>query len=473
MVEMGGDFRAVMIAHFFESAAGRGVGQNGVRAEERQRKAQLVGKRRKALQEGDITDAATSGGIASGEQTFFFHVEADHDTQGGWRCFHGKSVGTAGDNGKAGACQNGHDAGECGMPVPLSIAFVMEDLCFGGTQRQLLELARRLDRKRFSPTMITLTGATDMDALTHEAGIPLIHLGTGRRVPPLFFLALRRELARLRPDIVLPGTALPNIWCRIWGKLLGLPCVVGTVRGGGGPRRQHERWLWRLTQTMICNSLALREVLQKLGVPASRLHYIPNGVDTERFAPSDLPLTARPPEILCVARLAGDKDHETLFRALALVRERHPDAVLRLVGDGPREAELKAMAAASPARDGILFTPGTADVRPWYDGARIFALSSVREGQPNVILEAMACGLPVCATQVGGIPHLLDNGDCGLLSPAGDAGALAANLLRLLDSPSLGDELGRRGRQRVEKSFSFAAMVAAHETLFEKCAGRG
>ena len=359
------------------------------------------------------------------------------------------------------------------MPVPLSIAFVMEDLCFGGTQRQLLELARRLDRKRFSPTMITLTGATDMDALAHEAGIPLIHLGTGRRVPPLFFLALRRELARLRPDIVLPGTALPNIWCRIWGKLLGLPCVAGTVRGGGGPRRQHERWLWRLTQTMICNSLALREVLQKLGVPASRLHYIPNGVDTERFAPSDVPLTARPPEILCVARLAGDKDHETLFRALALVRERHPDAVLRLVGDGPREAELKAMAAASPARDGILFTPGTADVRPWYDGARIFALSSVREGQPNVILEAMACGLPVCATQVGGIPHLLDNGDCGLLSPAGDAGALAANLLRLLDSPSLGDELGRRGRQRVEKSFSFAAMVAAHETLFEKCAGRG
>ena len=79
----------------------------------------------------------------------------------------------------------------------------------------------------------------------------------------------------------------------------------------------------------------------------------------------------------------------------------------------------------------------------------------------------------MCATQVGGIPHLLDNGDCGLLSPAGDAGALAANLLRLLDSPSLGDELGRRGRQRVEKSFSFAAMVAAHETLFEKCAGRG
>lgn len=359
------------------------------------------------------------------------------------------------------------------MPVPLSIAFVMEDLCFGGTQRQLLELARRLDRKRFSPTMITLTGATDMDALAHEAGIPLIHLGTGRRVPPLFFLALRRELARLRPDIVLPGTALPNIWCRIWGKLLGLPCVVGTVRGGGGPRRQHERWLWRLTQTMICNSLALRDVLQKLGVPASRLHYIPNGVDTERFAPAAVPPSARPPEILCVARLAGDKDHETLFRALALVRERHPDAVLRLVGDGPREAELKAMTAASSVRDGVLFTPGTADVRPWYDGARIFALSSAREGQPNVILEAMACGLPVCATQVGGIPHLLDNGDCGLLSPAGDAEALAGNLLRLLDSPSLGDELGRRGRQRVEKAFSFAAMVAAHETLFEKCAGRG
>ena len=348
----------------------------------------------------------------------------------------------------------------------------MEDLCFGGTQRQLLELARRLDRTRFAPAMITLTGATDMDALAREADIPLSHLGTGRRVPPLFFLPLRRELARLRPDIVLPGTALPNIWCRIWGKTLDLPCVVGTVRGGGGPRRQHERWLWRLTRAMICNSLALRDVLLGLGVPPDRLHYIPNGVDTERFAPAAPPPSARPPEILCVARLAGDKDHETLFRALALVRERHPHVVLRLVGDGPREAELKALAASSPVRDAVLFTPGVLDVRPFYDGARIFALASVREGQPNAVLEAMACGLPVCATRVGGIPHLLDSGGCGLLSPAGDAGGIAANLLRLLDTPSLGDGLGRRGRRRAEQAFSFAAMVAAHETLFETCAGR-
>ncbi len=359
------------------------------------------------------------------------------------------------------------------MPVPLSVAFVMEDLCFGGTQRQMLELACRLDRNRFAPVMITLTGETDMDATAREAGIPLVHLGTDRRVPPLFFLSLRRELARLRPDIVLPGTALPNIWCRIWGKLLRLPCVVGTVRGGGGPRRQHERLLWRLTGTMICNSLALREVLQGMGIPAAHLHYIPNGVDTERFAPADPPPSARPPEILCVARLAGDKEHETLFRALELVRKRHPDAVLRLVGDGPREAELKALAAASPAREAILFTPGTPDVRPWYDRARLFALSSAREGQPNVILEALACGLPVCATRVGGIPHLLDGGDCGLLSPAGDAAAMAENILRLLDAPGEGDELGRRGRARVEKAFSFAAMVTAHEMLFEKCSGRG
>ena len=170
----------------------------------------------------------------------------------------------------------------------------MEDLCFGGTQRQLLELARRLDRKRFFSHYDNFDRRNGYGCAGARSGHSPDSLGTGRRVPPLFFLALRRELARLRPDIVLRGTALPNIWCRIWGKLLGLPCVVGTVRGGGGPRRQHERWLWRLTQTMICNSLALREVLQKLGVPASRLHYIPNGVDTERFAPSDLPLTARP-----------------------------------------------------------------------------------------------------------------------------------------------------------------------------------
>ena len=354
------------------------------------------------------------------------------------------------------------------MAPPLKILFLLEDLCFGGTQRQMLELASRMDRSRFSPSMLTLTGPTDFDAQAQAAGIPLTHLGTDRRVAPFFFWRLREALRRAAPDILVPCTALPNIWGRIWGCLLRLPVVVGTCRGGGGPVRQHERFLWPLAQHLVCNSLALHEVLQNLGVPAKHLSYIPNGVDTEFFCPTEEKPSTRPPLLLCVGRLARDKDHLTLLEAFAHMLQQQPDLRLRLVGDGPEEPRLKHWVSNHAAGSRVEFVPGGADMRPHYAAARLFVLASQREGQPNVILEAMSSGLPVCATAVGGIPHLVAEGQSGLLSPAGDAAALAANCLALLADADRADRMGQVGRHLAVQNFSFQAMVDAHQDVFTR-----
>ena len=253
------------------------------------------------------------------------------------------------------------------MAHVMRILFLMEDLCFGGTQRQMLELAARLDRSRFAPVMLTLTGPTDLDGLARQAGIEVHNLGRDRRLAPFFFGRVGPALRRLRPDVLVPCTALPNIWGRLWGRALGLP-VLGTVRGGGGPKRQHERFLWRLAQHIVCNSEALRDVLQGLGVPAGRLSYVPNGVDTEVFRAPAAPVSGRPPQLLCVARLAADKDHPTLLRAFARVLERHPDAVLRLVGrraGGEPPASVGRRASGRGAGGVRARTPGRAGrVRP-------------------------------------------------------------------------------------------------------------
>lgn len=358
------------------------------------------------------------------------------------------------------------------MAQPLRILFLMEDLCFGGTQRQTLELARRLDRSRFSPIMLTLTGPTDLDAVALEAQVELHYLGCTRAVPRLFFVQLPGALRRLRPDLIVPCTALPNIWGRIWGRVLRAftggrrPSIVGTCRGGGGPVRQHEYLLWRLADHIICNSEALYSVLGNLGVPSGRLHYIPNGVDTHFFEPA-APPSLRAPLLLCVARLAQDKDHMTLLEAFSLVLRRHPEARLRIVGDGPEEAKLRKWAAQHKAGNRVEFIPGGLDMREHYAAARVFTLASVREGQPNVILEAMACGLPVCATAVGGIPRLVTSGSNGLLSASGDVAAFAENCCRLLDDGGLCDAMGSCGRALVSEHFSFSAMVHAHEDVFE------
>ncbi|MDO5484206.1 MAG: glycosyltransferase family 4 protein, partial [Desulfovibrionaceae bacterium] len=352
------------------------------------------------------------------------------------------------------------------MTRKLNILFLLEDLCYGGTQRQTLELARRLDRTRFLPSMLTLTGPTDLDAEARQAGVDLFHLGKDRAWAPFFFWRLGGALRRAAPDILVPCTALPNIWGRIWGNILRLPVVLGTCRGGGAPLKQHERLLWRLTRHMICNSEALRDVLQGLGVPEGHISYIPNGVNTEYFRPGLTPLPARRPLLLCVARLVKDKDHLTLLRAFERIVRHYPEACLRLVGDGPEEAVLKRWAEEHPAGRQIEFVPGGADMRAHYAEGSVFVLSSQREGQPNVILEAMSAGLPVCATAVGGIPRLVEEGASGLLSPAGDAGALAENCLRLLKQPALAEQFGNAGRRRVEQYHSFQVMVEAHQNLF-------
>ena len=343
--------------------------------------------------------------------------------------------------------------------------FLLQHLCTGGTQRQTLALAAGLDRARFAPELWTLSGPTELDGLARESNLPVKHLGAAT-FPGLDSLAaLWRELGRETPDILFLCTALPNIWGRIVGRLRKLPLVLGSCRGGGAPARQHERWLWRLTRHIVCNSPALVEVMAGIGVPRAHMSCIVNGVDTRRFQPGGLPFSRREPIILCVARLVEDKDHACLLDAFARVLGQLPEARLRLVGEGPLEAKLRARMAQAPLAGRVELLPAATDVAACYRSAGVFALSSRREGTPNVLLEAMASGLPAVATRVGGIPFLLRE-ESGLTVPAGDAEGLAAGLVRVLRDPDLAQRMGEAGRKRAERDFSFSAMITAHETLF-------
>ncbi|MDR2695276.1 MAG: glycosyltransferase [Deltaproteobacteria bacterium] len=343
--------------------------------------------------------------------------------------------------------------------------FLLQDLCTGGTQHQTLALAAGLDRARFAPELWTLSGPTELDALARERGLSVTHLG-GTVFPGLdSFAALWRKLGREKPDVFFLCTALPNIWGRVAGRLRKLPLVLGSCRGGGAPVRQHERWLWRLARHIVCNSTALVEVMAGLGVPRAHMSCIANGVDARRFQPGELPFSRREPIILCVARLVEDKDHACLLDAFARVLEYLPEARLCMVGEGPLEAQLRARMAQAPLAGRVDMLPAATDVAACCRSAGVFALSSRQEGTPNVLLEAMACGLPVVATRVGGIPSLLRE-ESGLMAPAGDSGSLAEGLVRVLRDPELAQRMGKAGRERVERDFSFSAMIAAHEELF-------
>ncbi len=352
------------------------------------------------------------------------------------------------------------------------VIFLLEELDFGGTQTQTLELAARLDRTRFSPKLVMLCrGRMDLWDRARARGLECLALTDDAVFKPWRALpALWRYLAAERPRFLHLSTALPNIWGRIMGRCLDLPAIVANCRGDGALVRQHELLIWRLAGAHVCNSLSLRDRLQRrIRVPEERVFYIPNGVDTDFFHPAgeapDGP--SGEPSLLCIARMAPDKNHPLLLRAFARVLRQCPDAILHLVGEGREKARVQSLAAAPELRGRVRFHPGNADVRPLLHKAQVFVLASDYEGMPNVLLEAMACGLPVAATRAGGVPELVIHEQTGLLADCGDEAGLAGAMARLLANPDERTAFGRAGRERALARHSLRAMVKAHEDVYE------
>jgi glycosyltransferase involved in cell wall biosynthesis len=352
---------------------------------------------------------------------------------------------------------------------------LLQDLKFGGTQRQALELARHFDPGRFQVEVWLLAAGEDLAPLARDWGVSLVYLSRQERVGPAALVRLYRRLQDQPVDLLMLLTVVPNIWGRGLGRLARVPVIVGNCRGGGAPRRQHERWLWPLAHHIICNSGALKRVLTRRGgVPEARVTVIPNGVDTDYFRP--LPGTPQPypAVVLSVVRMVPDKDPETLVRAFALTAPAFPRAQLWLVGEGPLLPGVRRLAEATLAPGSFRFIPPQADLRPLFRQAGLLALSSRTEALPNVVLEAMAAGLPVAATAVGGVPELVAPARTGWLADPGDAPGLAAVMSRLLADPEQCRAFGRAGRERALRDFSLQTMTRHYEDVLDRLlAGAG
>jgi len=351
-----------------------------------------------------------------------------------------------------------------GKTRPTRLAILLQDLAFGGTQRYALHLLRGLDRDRFAPELWLLNSGDDLLEEARATGAPVRQVS--RRAPgdPRAVLRLAALLRRDPPPLLYTLTVAPNIWGRLFGRLFGVPALVSGFRAL--EPRQWERLLWRLSDRIICNAEALRErAVGRHGAPPGRVAVVPNAVDCDRFSPAD----AEPgPEVVSVARLVPDKNPLALLEAFARVAPERPGARLVLAGDGPLRPSLEARASEPDLAGRVEFAGGRPDVRPLLARARVFALSSAREGSPNAVLEAMAAGLPVAAPAVGGLTELVRHGETGLLAPPGDVPALAEALARLLDRPEEARALGLAGRERVLREHSLEAMLRATERVLQE-----
>ncbi len=250
------------------------------------------------------------------------------------------------------------------------------------------------------------------------------------------------------------------------GALAGVPLRIGSRRGLGGPPgvRLLQQLAYRSAHRMVANSRAAANQVVSEGVPEAHIDVIPNGIDLSVF--SFRRDRSRPRTIAMVACLREEKRIDVLIAAAPRIAARHPDVEFWIVGDGPCREALVRLATATGALPHVRFLGHRDDVPAILSESDLFVLPSESEASPNVIFEAMAAGLPVVASRVGGIPELVTDGETGHLVRPGDPEALALALLDLLDHPDRVAAFGRAGRTRIARDYSFDRMVEQFERLY-------
>lgn len=227
-------------------------------------------------------------------------------------------------------------------------------------------------------------------------------------------------------------------------------------------------WKYRTADAVVAVSSAAADELVKAGVSKGRITVVPDAVDLAELDGASLERHDVEPAdaiVLCVAAFSAEKDHATLLKAWAEIEKVHPKAQLHLAGSGKLEDELRALVASLSLKR-VRFLGWRNDVASLIKGAEMVVLSSRMEGLGSSLCQAQAAGKAVVATAAGGIPEAVADGETGLLSPPGNAHALAANIMALLEDPNRRESMGQAGRARALARFAPLSIAAAHEALY-------
>jgi glycosyltransferase involved in cell wall biosynthesis len=350
----------------------------------------------------------------------------------------------------------------------LRVAHVSLGLDIGGQERLLVEFARLADRSRFELTFVSLSGRGALAPAIEAFGWPILALDEPPGLRPGMVLRLACLFRREGFDVIHTHDDKPLLYGAPAVKLARAHRFVHTHHHGLVPQitprlRKLEAWLGRWTDAFVCVSQDGARAMEATGLPAEHIITLWNGIDLEEY-PYQGPHPGGP--AVTVARLSPEKDIATLLRAVALVAPTTPGFRLEIAGAGPLRAELVRLTSELGLADRVRFLGAVDDVPALLATASVFVLPSQTEGISLTILEAMARGLPVLATNVGGNPEVVLNGTTGLLVPAGDPAALAQGLVRLWSNRDDAQLMGRAGRRRAETYFDVRTMIARYERLY-------
>ncbi len=353
----------------------------------------------------------------------------------------------------------------------IRLCHVSLTLCTGGLERLLVDFARFHNVDQIDVEFLAL-GETGQPAADIEAiGRPVHRIDSSL----LSKFTLVRELAAFfrsgKYDVVHTHNAFPHLYATIGARMAGIPTVVHTRHGRRFGQTWKERFHYSIGGKLCDRVVAVSDDTAALckergSFDHRKVTRIWNGVDLSRF--NHRRVNHNDPVAITVARLSPEKDIATMLRATAIVVKHQPMFRLIIVGDGPERANLHGLANRLGISESVDFLGERNDVPELLSKAAFFVCSSRTEGVSLTLLEAMATELPVVATDVGGNPEVVIDGETGLLVPANDPETLAESMFSLLETPASWDPFGFAGRERVQEHFCIRSMVSQYEELYSE-----
>lgn len=364
----------------------------------------------------------------------------------------------------------------------IKVVHIVPMLGPGGAERVAVHLVKGLNRQRFDPRVISIWHRVGcyLEKQLDEAGVPVEYLGKGPGFDGRTYRRLHRALRASRPQIVhthlhVLRYALPSL------LLLRGMSTLHTVHNLA--EREVESRARCIQRYALSHGVVPVAVSQEVAASLKLLYgtkpcrVIPNGIPTGEYARPRISRNEWRAKqgfadssvlFVCVARFAEQKNHALLLNAFAEGPAADPNAHLVLVGDGPLRSRLEAQARQLGVANKTHFLGLRTDIPETLGAMDVFVLSSDWEGNPLSVMEAMAAGLPIVSTAVGGVPALVSNGKEGFLEKQGDTRGFANSMSALLKSPETRHSMGAAAARRARENFDLSVMVQQYEDLYER-----
>jgi glycosyltransferase involved in cell wall biosynthesis/peptidoglycan/xylan/chitin deacetylase (PgdA/CDA1 family) len=360
---------------------------------------------------------------------------------------------------------------------PVNILYIIWSLGLGGAERVVINLVKGLDKHKFNPIVCCLNEKGRFAEELEKEGIKIIALNKKSKIDMGVIRQLGKIIRENNVQIVHTHLWGGNFWGRIAAKISGVPVVIATEHNTdvwkNGFYLALDRWLSRWTDRIIAVSQSVKEFYVKKGIAPKKIEVIYNGIDVngsqvtsyELQVKGEFGIRENETVIAVIGRLVPQKGHRYLFDALYELDGQYSLKLL-VVGDGPLLKSLKSQVTSHKLEEKVIFTGLRKDVKDILGMTDILVMPSLREGLPMVALEAMVAGVPIVATEVGGMPELVTNGQTGILVEPENKTALKKAITTLIDDHKLYQYLKDNAKKRITEQFSLEGMLQKTQELY-------